>query len=693
MTFGAVHWLWLLLLPPLLWLLQQVGDRRAAARLVRLVGERGAEHVEDPAPRRRRWRRGLLLLALAAMAVGLARPQWGTREVVMRQRGPDFVVALDVSNSMRAEDVAPSRLVRARAALADLVAGLDDGRVGIVLFAGAAFVQCPLTADRATAQLFLRMADTEMISEQGTNLAAALAVGRKLLGGGDRPPGELRAICLVTDGEDLEGGWQAEVARCREEGIVVHAVGVGSREGGLIPVVDARGRPDGFLKDEDGTVVMSRLDTASLAELARLGGGEAILLDDPEAEPRLRRAVAGLSERELEERRIAARQERYHWPLGLALLALAVREALRIGPRRRRGAARAAAAGLLLAGLLAAPPAGAGMLRPDGAPEAEQGVTLYLQGRYDDALAAFEAARARNPREARLSLAVGAALQALGRHDEAVREFERAYALTDSPRLRAESLYDAGTTLLAAGDAAGASERLRRSLALEPERDDALRNLEAALRALARTPADGGDRGCQDGDGQGSPQQPQEGSDRQQGRQERDGRQGEGGSPQADRPQQGRQDQGRPQPDQAQPDQAQPDQEGRDQDQQRSQGTAGRDEADRDGADSPSPDRPGADEGQRREEPRSPEREKGSAAADSTTGEAGRGGDRREGEPQAAAADAAAAAADSTLDGRDAMSRARALEILRGLDRDEEELRRSVQRRLRGGGSTGGRRW
>ncbi len=601
MRFAAGLWLWLLPLPLLLGALLRWNDSRAAGRLRRLLGERAPAHVEGDDPRLRTWRRFLLLSGMFWLVLALARPQWGAHEVLVKERGTDVVVALDVSNSMLSEDVSPSRLERAKDAIGSFLDGMDRGRVGLVLFAGAAYVQCPLTLDYGTARLFLAQASPDMITDQGTALATALATSRELLERGSGPDraGVERAILLVTDGEDFEGNLEQETAKCRSAGIVIFPVGVGDPGGGLIPRTDETGRSLGFLKDDKGAVVMTRPDFAALGRLAEATGGAMFQLGAAGLDQaRLRGLLDRLGERELEERKISAYEERYMWPLGLALLCLVAREGWRRRRRRSRAPARpepspahavTLSVVLALALLAAGAPARASSpLRPPGAAEEDRGRSLYRQGKYAEALQAFEAARALNPNDARLALAVGEALARLQRADEAGREFQRALAQTDDVDLRAESLYNAGTTRLDQGDAAGAIKLLRQALGLAPDRADARRNLELALLRL-----------------QQQQQQPQK--DQQQGQQK-------------DQQQQQQQQQEQQQ-------QSSQEQQKQQQQQQQQQ---------------PRDQQPSA------EQPKSSPEE---------------------------------------------MSREEALGILRALDRDELELRRSVQKRLHGGPNRSGKTW
>ena len=499
MRFAAEAWLWLLLLPPALWALMRWSDGRARADLARLLGRRAGEHVEGRPVTALVWRRFFLLTGLCWLVLALARPQWGTHEIEMRQRGTDVVIALDVSNSMRAQDVVPSRMARAKAELAGFLDDYGQGRVGLVLFAGQAFVQCPLTLDRGTAQLFLRMADTDMISTQGTAIASALETAGKLLVGGRGPgtDGARQAILLVTDGEDLEGGWREAAATCREQGIVIVPVGVGEESGGLVPDPDR----EGFLKDDQGSVVMSRLDLAALQELAASGPGIVFRIGRGGLDRRaLHDVIARLGERDLGGRQVARYEERFIWPLALAAISLWLGALVR--PRRQPVAV---AAVLLLA--LAAPAVRASAWDRPGGAAARQGHDLYLAGDYEGALRAFETARSEAPDDPRLSLAVGEALSRLGRHEEAEREFARALSQSADPDLRAESLYNSGTNALSAGDAQRAVEQLRRSLDLDPAQRDALHNLELAVRSLEQPPPE---------QQQDQQQQPEQSQDQQQ---------------------------------------------------------------------------------------------------------------------------------------------------------------------------------
>jgi len=630
MRFGAEIWLWSLLGLPLLWGLWRWSDGRARERLGLFLGERAAEHVEFDNPRLRQWRRFLLICCLFWLSVALARPQWGAHEVTVKELGTDIVIALDISNSMLADDILPNRLERAKAELEAFLNSLPRGRIGIVLYAGASFVQCPLTLDYGTALLFLRMAATDMISEQGTAIGSALATARELLQAGGGTGDAFQAIVLVTDGEDLEGEWEPELEYCRQDRIVVLPVGVGRETGGLIPRPGVEGD---FLKDDEGNPIMTRLDLANLEKMAGATGGNVYRIGATGlAHNRLQDALSRLGERELEERHVSALEERFIWPLGLACACLLIQMLLR--PRRREsGMAVRSSAGLailVLAGslCLAGPTAATSPLRPPGAAEVEQGVALYQQEEYEQALQAFETARALNPDDPRLTLAVGETLFRLERYEEATTEFRRSLTQADDPALQAESLFNAGTSLLASGDPQQAAELLRRSLTLDPDQLDALHNLEIAERQLQQAQQQPQDSENQDGEQQESEDQQQDGQ--QNGEQDQ-----ESSGEQQQEQQEQQQQQGQ--------DQQESDPEDQEQEQPEEQESEEPDETGQ-----PEPEPEATDE----EEPVEPEEMS-----------------------------------------EEEMSKERALSILRALDRDEEELKRSVEKRLRGGKTKSGKRW
>lgn len=319
--FSDPAWMWALIAVPILIVLLRVAavrrrralDMFADAELV----EKLTANVDLVA---RRWKSALLVLAVALLAVAIARPQFGSRVETVRSIGQDIVVAVDLSQSMLAEDVAPNRLERARLAILRLMGQLDGDRIGLVAFAADAFVQSPLTIDYSAAGLFLGAMHPDLMPVQGTDLGAALRVSLDALEQGAR---DARVIVIVTDGEDHEDVFSEELRRAVETGVRVYLVGIGSTEGVPIPQFDEAGQQDGFLRDEDGSVVTTRLAEETLQRMVREAGATYVragaggtAFDDLVDE-----IAAGQGE-EIDALQVTQFEEQYQIFLGLALLLL-----------------------------------------------------------------------------------------------------------------------------------------------------------------------------------------------------------------------------------------------------------------------------------------------------------------------------------------------------------------------------------
>jgi Ca-activated chloride channel family protein len=330
--FGADHLLFGYVLVPILgalywWArgrkqrdLARLGDPELLARLTATVSRRG--QVAKTA---------MLLVIVGLLVTALARPQFGSRVETVRREGRDIIIALDLSASMVAEDIAPNRLEKAKFAIADLIARLDGDRVGLVAFAGEAFVQSPLTLDYGAATLFLNAMDTDMISVQGTNLGQAVEVALDAFADTDR---RHRVLVVITDGEDHEGEVDGAIERAIDEGVQIFTVGIGSTDGVPIPETDANGQSSGFKRDDDGTVVTTRLDEASLQTIATRTGGVYYRASAAGTElTSLAEEVSAGDGQEFEAEQVTLFDEQYQIFLGLALVLLFAESLV---PDRRR---------------------------------------------------------------------------------------------------------------------------------------------------------------------------------------------------------------------------------------------------------------------------------------------------------------------------------------------------------------------
>jgi len=457
-------------------------ERRDRVLLARLGEARLLAALVDPAAARRRWTRWLGAAALALLALAAARPRFGTTLAPVTRRGNDVFVALDVSKSMLVEDLPPSRLAKARRALGLLVQQLQGDRVGVIAFAGDAFLQCPLTLDVEAAGMFLDTLDTETVPVPGTALGRAVRVALRHFPRESRVP---KILVLLTDGEDTRASDPLGAAReAKDAGVRIYTIGLGTPQGDVIKLRDDSGAVSAFKKDEQGETVLSRLDEATLAEMARLTGGEYArgAPDDAEIPPLIAR-VSSHAGAALATRTYRVREERYQAPLLAAIALLLVQAAvpLRRGAagaaaRRLRGARlrlprRGAAAGLAL---LAAAPAA----RADWRAPLARGNRLYVQGKLEEARQEYYNAQAEAPENAAPPYNIGNTFVGEGKADEALKAYDQAAGLARHPLLRSAVAYNRGCALIAAGREAEAAEAFKDALRWNPRDADAKHNLE-----------------------------------------------------------------------------------------------------------------------------------------------------------------------------------------------------------------------
>lgn len=269
---------------------------------------------------RRRLKAVIATAGLAGLLVALVGPQWGFHWEEVKRRGVDIVIALDVSKSMLVEDVKPNRLARAKLAVQELVPMLTGDRVGLVAFAGTAFLQCPLTVDYGAFALTLEEVAPETIPRGGTAIAQAIRAGVAALEGSARGS---RALVLITDGEDHEGDPVAAAREAAKAGVKIFCIGIGTPEGELIPITDEQGHQT-FLKDRQGRTVKSRLDEATLQRVALETGGSYVRATATAfgLDRLYRERIGQLEQQEFESQLTKRYEHRFQWPLALGFLLL-----------------------------------------------------------------------------------------------------------------------------------------------------------------------------------------------------------------------------------------------------------------------------------------------------------------------------------------------------------------------------------
>lgn len=299
--------LYLLLALPLLAILFHYGRSRRRAK-IREFGdpELIARLMPDVSTRRPALKFYTMLLAAAFIILALARPQSGARKQKVKRAGVETVIALDISNSMLAEDVRPSRLMKAKKLISRLVDTFDGDKVGLIVFAGEAYTQLPITTDYVSAKMFLDAISPSLIQAQGTDIAAAIDLGMKSF---TPQRGVGRAIVVITDGENHEGGAAEAAKKAAEKGIRIFILGIGSPQGSPIPEKEGSGD---FRKDNQGNVIITKLNEQMCAEIARAGEGAYIRVDNTNsAEKALNSEIAKLSKQDVESEVFTDYEEQY----------------------------------------------------------------------------------------------------------------------------------------------------------------------------------------------------------------------------------------------------------------------------------------------------------------------------------------------------------------------------------------------
>ena len=264
-NFAQAQYLFLIFLIPVFFIVQAVLLRLRRRRIRKFGDEQLVDQMMPSYSKSKVWvRLTLFSIGFFFFVIGLSRPQIGARLKEQEIKGAEIIIAMDVSNSMLAEDYSPNRLDRAKLAVSRLVDKLRDDRIGLVIFAGTSFVQLPVTTDYVSAKMFLNTIDTGSIPIQGTAMGDAITTCIRSF---SQQSDKSRAIILITDGENHEDDPVAAAAQAAEMGIKVFTIGVGSPEGKPIP------KNGELLKDKDGEIVVSRLDEAVLQEVAKAGNG------------------------------------------------------------------------------------------------------------------------------------------------------------------------------------------------------------------------------------------------------------------------------------------------------------------------------------------------------------------------------------------------------------------------------------
>lgn len=484
MRFGEPIYLWGLLLAPALVVFFIWADRNKTKVKERFGNLKLILQLsENFSPRRARWKEILLVSSVVLLAFGLARPQWGSKLVQVKKQGLDIIFALDVSLSMLAEDIQPNRLERAKLEMHDFLNKLKGDRVGLVTFAGAAYISCPLTMDYRAAQLFLDNIEAGIITKPGTDIAEAINTAALAFNQKEK---KYKVLVLVTDGED-QGHQPAESAKkAAAEGIRIYTIGIGTPAGEPIPLRQAEGTFLGYKKDETGSVVLSRLDEQTLSEIAQIGKGKCLSVARGGFDlDKIYQEISGLEKKELQGTLAVEYLDRYQFFLFpvimLLIMEMFLTDRRRTQPLRfkiwKKSSAPVAATLLLL--LFTAPASAKGNAHSLNS----EGNKLYEQRKFQEATQRYQEAAVEKPEAFVLQYNLANALQQSQDYARALQSYQRALELGDTSQL-ASAYYNLGNGLYRLGQYQEAAAAYKQTLELNPSDRDAKYNFELALKKM-----------------------------------------------------------------------------------------------------------------------------------------------------------------------------------------------------------------
>jgi len=443
LTFASPEWFWaFLLLAPVLWFFIDAGRKREAL-LARILAPRLQQSLAGQVSLfKRNLRIASLLLAIACVITGMAKPRYGSIDQEIKSRGRDVILAIDTSRSMLSTDTAPSRLGRAKLISQDLLNLLRGDRVGLIAFAGTSFLQAPLTLDKGAVLTSIDDLDTNTIPKGGTDIASAIRLAIAAFGKGETMS---RALVLMTDGEELDESGVEAAKEAEAAGVRIFTIGFGSAAGSLIPIKTQEGRND-FVRDENGRPVNSKLDAPRLNEIAKVTGGFSLPYGQDAASIIYEKGIVPMDQQETGVLSAHKPIERYAWPVGAALLLLTLWSVLGEG----RGQKALPMVGVLLM---------LGFFLQGGTrvEAASSGLSDYQQGNYQGALKDFEQRLQSGATTPEIRFDAGAAAYKAGDFKKAAEYFSAAMTSTD-PKIRDAATYNLANSLVRSGEGADGKE-------------------------------------------------------------------------------------------------------------------------------------------------------------------------------------------------------------------------------------------
>ena len=474
--FEEPTYLYLLAALPLIAILRWVLERKQLKRLKLFGDPTLLRHLmPDVSKMRPVVKFWMLLAAMALIIVMMARPQMGTRISHEKRTGIESIIAMDISNSMLAEDVTPSRLDRTKMMVENLVDNFTDDKIGLIVFAGDAFVQLPITSDYVSAKMFLSEIEPSLIATQGTDIATAINMAANSF---TQQQGVGKAIIVITDGEDHEGGALEAAKAAKKKGMRVYVLGVGSDKGAPIPL----GNGD-YMKDRTGNTVMTKLNEEMCRQIAEAGGGAYIHVDNnTNAQRQLDSELAKLSKKEMQSTIYSDYDEQFQAfgiiAIILLILEICILESKNPIARRLNIFGRKQRTTTLIIAFVVA----SASFAQNDRRYITQGNKLFRSGQFDKAEVAYRKAIEKNPRNPQAHYNLGNSLMAQKKDSAAVQSFQKSTELETSKIRKAMAFHNMGVVCQQHKMYGEAIEAYKNSLRLNPKDDATRYNLELCKR-------------------------------------------------------------------------------------------------------------------------------------------------------------------------------------------------------------------
>jgi tetratricopeptide (TPR) repeat protein len=434
----------------------------------------------------------LMWLALASLIIAIANPQMGSKIEKVKRKGVDVFIALDVSKSMMAEDVKPNRLTRAKQAVKTLIDNLENDRIGLIIFAGRSYLQMPLTVDYGAASMYLNSANCDMVPTQGTAIGAAIDQATESYQTKDK---KHKALIIISDGENHEDDAIEAAQAAANEGVQIFTVGIGSTQGAPIPSYSGGVQTD-FKKDENGSIVLSKLNEEALKEVAKAGNGSYLQLTNSQDEVReLIKKISTMEQKTMEERMFADYVDYFQYFLALALIFMLLEVLVFEKPTKWLGYLKQLIPVLLIAFSFSSANAQATFFNPK--PErkaAREALDFYKHKKY-------LLADSFNKKAIGINKNFGEAYYNKGNTNYekdsfrlAAEDFKNAASLLQNPTEKARALHNMGNSYLKQRNYNEAIEAYKNALKTNPNDRDTKYNLEYAKAMLKNNPPKNNDK-------------------------------------------------------------------------------------------------------------------------------------------------------------------------------------------------------